>query len=357
MVSFLAEFFLSSSLCSRSFLTPANTRSLLIYPSLNTRPYSGISSNSSGNQRRNRFKTHKPRAAAPEHLKIAQLPSSALSPDRASPRNTLRGDARSTLRACSHFESLRQSHLHRVRSLSTAPAVYISSLSTCHLCHSYTSLLSASAVPSTLATATNKPLSAPRMAAKPFDKSSDSSLSPPPDDYVSATEIATTVQPTVHGQTSKPIAIRSKRRATQEVISQDAPAEVPVSSRLRRAATRKPIIDDETMEGEFDVEVSVREIQKSKTTTDSKTTVKKPTTSKKRKAEDDGNHEEQPKPVVKKRAKTVSTTKSEESIADRTTDSNHLIGAHVSIGGGKSLSSPSHLLQRSKANMDWTTVD
>ena len=187
-------------------------------------------------------------------------------------------------------------------------------------------------------------LSAPRMAAKPFDKSSDSSLSPPPPDgYVSATEIATIVQPMVNGQKSKPVATRSKRRATQEVTSQNAPAEVPASSRARRAATRKPIIEDAIMDGEFDVEVSVKEIKKSKTTTDSKAAVKKLPMIKKRKAEDDGDHEEQPKLVVKKRAKTVSTTKNKEPIADRTTDSKYLIGAHVSIAGGKSYLVVHHL--------------
>jgi hypothetical protein len=211
--------------------------------------------------------------------------------------------------------------------------------------------------------------------------SSDSSLSSAPDNLGSATETAVAVQPVVNskkkkkkaGTTPRTKAIvdfvmtdnataitqespRPKRRAAkkaivEETFEDEATAEVPVSIRPKRGAVRKAIVGEEIMEGEFDVEVSVREIDKSKHITDNKAVVD-PTKRKKRKAEHDGNHEQKPKPA-KKRARTV---KNEEPVAERTKDIPHIIGAHVSTAGGKSSTCATYSSRRPKTNMDWTTI-
>jgi hypothetical protein len=189
--------------------------------------------------------------------------------------------------------------------------------------------------------------------------SSDSSLSPPPDNLVSATDTVAATQPVANGRKRRTATTsRTKSTATQlaeaddvaqqlpspkrraakkvKVASQDAPAELPPSTHPKRGAAKKAIVDEEIMEGEFDVEVSVKEIDKSKATTDNKVTAKKPANSKKRKAEDDGDHEEKPKKTTKPRTKPVQ--KDLPPLAERSTDSKLLMGAHVSTAGGKSSS-------------------
>jgi hypothetical protein len=149
------------------------------------------------------------------------------------------------------------------------------------------------------------------------------------------------------GKSKKSAARRNKKSADE-----DTPAEVPVSTGPKRGAAKKAIVEeDEIMEGEFDVEISVREIDRSKDITDNNAIVS-PTKSKKRKAGDDGDHKQKPKPA-KKRAKTM---KNEEPTAERTKDIPHIIGAHVSTAGGKLPRFTAYCSRRPKTNMDWTTV-
>jgi hypothetical protein len=381
----MIQYFLQSSqICLLRSCPYANSRSLLIYSTSNTRSYFGFSSNSDDNQRRNRYKTDNPRVTAPGYSKIAQRSfRSALSPSRALLENTLLGAIRSALSVFSHLKPVPQSYLHRPRSLSNASVAYISSLSPRQFRHSYALFLTTSAVPTLLTTIHKKPLTSHNMARKPSDMSSDSSLSPPPDNLGSATETAVDdVQPVVNSKQRKAeTTSRNKRTATQLADPDDAAAvtdksprlkrravknvkvteetfdvEVPALTRPKRGAAKKTTIEDEIMEGEFDIPVSMTKIDRSKNTTDNKGTDQKPSKSKKRKAEDDDDHEEKPKSAAKKRANTVKRDKNEKPIAERTQDIPHIIGAHVSTAGGKSSTCSAYFLRRPKTNMDWTTV-
>jgi hypothetical protein len=387
-INWMIQYFLQSShFCVLRSCSFANSRSFLIYSTSNTRSYFGFSSNSDDNQRRNRYKSDNTRVAAPGYSKIAQRSfRSALSPSRALPENTLSGAIRSTLIIFSHLKPARQPYLHRSHSLSSAPAVYINSSSPCRLRHSYALLLTTSAAPTLLTTIHKKPLTSCNMASKPSEISSDSSLSPPPDNLVSATETAVDVQPVVNSKQRKAeTTSRNKRTATQladpdddaaavtnesprpkrravkkvkvtEEALEDTPVEVSASARPKRGAAKKAVIEDEIMEGEFDVPVSRTKIDRSKNTTDNKAIDQKPSKSKKRKAEDDDDHEEKPKSAAKKRANTVKRDKNEKPIAGRTQNIPHIIGAHVSTAGGTSSTCSAYCLRRPKTNMDWTTV-
>jgi AP endonuclease-1 len=170
----------------------------------------------------------------------------------------------------------------------------------CNLRHSYTSLLTSG----TSWTATNKPLTTRIMAKKISNASSDSSLSPPPDNLVSATETAAVPQPVVNGKKRKAeTTSRTKRTGAQQADVEDAVDGIGESPRPKRRATKKLKVTEEVEDGVV--------------------------------AQESGDGEGKPKPKPKPRAKVKGgTAKILPPLAKRTENSKHLIGAHVSAAGG-----------------------
>ncbi|KAI4931440.1 hypothetical protein J4E85_004033 [Alternaria conjuncta] len=212
------------------------------------------------------------------------------------------------------------------------------------------------------------------MARKISNAPSDSSLSPPPDNLMSATEAATVALPVVNGKKRKAETTpRTRRTRAQQVDVEDAVDGVDESSRPKRRATKKikvteevedevmaqesgdgegkskkavsrrnkktatakkAVAEDDSVEAEVDAEIEVDADGDDKIAT--KTSVKKTTRGRKSKAKnEDSDHEDKPKPKPKPRAKGKGgTAKILPPLAERTKDSKHLIGAHVSSAGG-----------------------
>ncbi|KAH6851542.1 DNA-lyase [Alternaria rosae] len=211
------------------------------------------------------------------------------------------------------------------------------------------------------------------MARKISNATSDSSLSPPPDNLMSATEAAIVPQPADSGKKRKAETTprtkrtraqqvdvedavdgvdespRPKRRATKKIkVTEEVEDEVmaqesgdgegkskkAVSRRNKTAATKKTVAEDESTEAEIDAQIEVNADGDDKIMT--KVSVKKTTRGKKSKAKnEESDHEDKPKPKPKPRSKGKgSTAKILPPLADRTKDSKHLIGAHVSSAGG-----------------------
>jgi AP endonuclease-1 len=214
------------------------------------------------------------------------------------------------------------------------------------------------------------------MAKKISTASSDSSLSPPPDNIVSASETASVTKPAANGKKRKAETTprtkrttaqhavedtgentgespRPKRRTTKklkvteevedEVVAQESgdgegKSKKAAVRRSKKAVTTKTIAEDDMVEDEVDAEVEIDAGGHGKVTT--KSSVKKIARGKKGKVKDQGNDVDdkpKPKPKPKTKAKTKTTTaKNEPPCAERTKDIPHRIGAHVSIAGGKS---------------------
>jgi AP endonuclease-1 len=209
--------------------------------------------------------------------------------------------------------------------------------------------------------------------AKEFSTvSSESSLSPPPDNIASATETATVAQPAANGKKRKAETTpRTRRTEAQQVNAEDAAEGAGLSSRPKRraikkvkvtedvedevvaqesgdgegkskkvvvrlnkkgAATKKTMTEGDMVEDEVDAEIAIDAGQDGKITT--KTSVKKTIRGKKTKAKDEhSDREDKPKPKAKAKTK-AKTAKIQPPRAERTKDIKHRIGAHVSIAGG-----------------------
>jgi len=361
----LASDNLFSSRC-HSFKVPTSSRSLLTSPSLPTRSFLHAPSNYTHCQHRNCTRVA---SRVPEHPAVQPQTQSLARPlpDPRSPRNAIRS---SILIAFSHL------HLDHSRPF----AAYKRRFSAFDLRRSYASLLDSSGALGTLGTLgtslidTQKPLATRIMARKISNAPSDSSLSPPPDNLMSATETTTVTQPVVNGKKRKAETTprtrrtraqqvdvedavdgvdespRPKRRATKKIkVTEEVEDEVmaqesgdgegkskkAVSRRNKKtAATKKAVVDDGSVEAEVDAEIEVDADGDDKIAT--KTSVKKTARGKKSKAKnEDSDHEDKPKPKPKPRAKGKGgTAKILPPLAERTKDSKHLIGAHVSSAGG-----------------------
>ncbi|KAF1940713.1 AP endonuclease [Clathrospora elynae] len=225
------------------------------------------------------------------------------------------------------------------------------------------------------------------MKRKLTDVSSDASLSPPPDNLASATTTAAepTVQPVVsnnkravqYADTEDASAgtedsLRPKRRAakklkvTEDTFHHDAAAEEggdgelkakktikkaagrigdagdttahgQTSSRPKRGAAKKAIVEEDIVAGKFHVDVDVDvnvNVDSRKTHIKSTPSTKKATKGKQKQSNKEyEDHEERPKTTNQSRNKTVNPAAP---IEKRTTNTALRIGAHVSSAGGVS---------------------
>jgi AP endonuclease-1 len=180
------------------------------------------------------------------------------------------------------------------------------------------------------------------MTKKLSNVSSDSSLSPPPDNLVSAAETAVNDKKRKADANPRPrrTAVKHagadeaapdteespqpKRRTAKKVkVTQELSEveDVQVSLRPKRGAAKKAPLDDESIESEVEAEVA-----ETKTTTKNK---------KKKQADDEGD-EQVVKKTTKSRAPKSAKTQTPFAARTESTDTNLRIGAHVSVAGGKS---------------------
>lgn len=169
------------------------------------------------------------------------------------------------------------------------------------------------------------------MAKELVKPSSDSSLSPLPDNLGSATELDAT-QGAINGKKRKATHTeastkRTKRAPVKKVepeesgkIAAEITSEAPLPLPRRRATKRVATKEDTTDESELEKDDTA------------KVKAKKPAAHTNRSIDEGGKAT-----VVKKAAKRKpKVTKNTEPIAQRTTDTRLRVGAHVSAAGGKS---------------------
>lgn len=175
------------------------------------------------------------------------------------------------------------------------------------------------------------------MAKKLRNTSSDSSLSPVPDNLVSATESVAAVQPVSNGKKRKAETTpRTKKTTVQHTAIEDTVTPATESPRPKRRATKKVKVEQETDEEIVAQESDGSEGKPEKIPPKRAKVVKKTETSAKtstkimtKKADDD--KEAKPKKTTKSKTKIAKVLPP---IAERTKDTKLRVGAHVSIAGG-----------------------
>jgi AP endonuclease-1 len=179
------------------------------------------------------------------------------------------------------------------------------------------------------------------MVKKLSNVSSDSSLSPPPDNLASAAETAINDKKRKADANPRPrmAAVKHaeadeaapdveespqpKKRAAKKVkVTQELSEteDVQVSLRPKRGTAKKAPLDDESIDSDVDVKVA-----------ETKTTTKN-----KKKQAENGDNEQIVKKTTKSRAPKSAKTQTPFSARTESTETNLRIGAHVSVAGGKS---------------------